>query len=53
MNLSGFFTHALRYFRPYAGYAALILLALVLQTAFRVLVPIGYQQIFDHAILQQ
>ncbi len=53
LSLSGFFRHALRYFRPYAWHGALVLLALTLQAAFRVLLPIGYQQIFDHAILQQ
>ncbi len=53
LGLLGFLRVALRYSRPYAGYGGLILLALALQAAFRVLLPIGYQQIFDHAILQQ
>ncbi len=51
MGLSGFLAGSLRYFRPYVWHGALILLALVVQAAFRVLLPIGYQQIFDRAIL--
>ncbi len=50
LTLAAFLRRALRYFRPYAGQGVLILIALLLQTAFRVLVPIGYQQIFDRAI---
>ncbi len=53
LSLTGFLACSLRYFRPFAGHVALILLALLLQASFRVLVPIGYQQIFDRAILRQ
>ncbi len=50
LSLSGFPLGALRYFRPHAWQVALVLSALLLQTSFRILVPIGYQQIFDRAI---
>ncbi len=53
LNLVDFHRYALRYFRPYAWHSWLILVALLLQAAFRVLLPIGYQQIFDRAILEQ
>ncbi len=53
LSLSGFLACSRRYFRPYAWHTTLILLALLIQAAFRVLLPIGYQQIFDRAILQQ
>ncbi len=36
--------------RPYWPLASVVLLAVLVQTAFRVLLPIGYQQIFDRAI---
>ena len=52
-GLSGFLALSLRYFRPYAWPAALIAVALLVQAAFRVLLPIGYQQIFDRAILKR
>lgn len=52
-GLGGILRPAVRYFRPYAWPSALILLTLLLQTAFRSLVPIGYQQIFDRAILER
>ncbi len=41
------------YLWPYRLPAAVILLAVTLQTGFRVLLPIGYQQIFDRAILER
>ncbi len=52
-GLSGFFALSIGYFRPYAWHCVVILLTLLAQAAFRVLVPIGYQQIFDRAILRQ
>ena len=48
----GFLAQVLSYLRPYRLLAAIILLALLLQTAFRVLLPIGYQQIFDRALAE-
>ena len=53
MSLLSFLTLSIRCFRPYVGHGVLILLALLLQAAFRVLVPIGYKQIFDRAILER
>ncbi len=53
LSVFGFLTNALRYFRPYAWQGGLVFLALLLQAAFRVILPIGYQQIFDRAILAQ
>ena len=50
LSLSGFLGHAATYFKPYAALTSIVLFALLLQTAYRVLVPIAYQQIFDRAI---
>ncbi|MEM7352425.1 MAG: ABC transporter transmembrane domain-containing protein [Acidobacteriota bacterium] len=53
LSLSGFLVDAWSYFKPYAGLAFGVLLALLLQAAFRVLVPLGYQAIFDRAIVER
>ncbi len=53
LGLADFLACSLRYFRPYFWQVGLIFLALVLQAAFRVLLPIAYQQIFDRAIVRQ
>ena len=52
-GVSDFLALSLRHFQPYAWQSAGILVALLIQAAFRVLVPICYQQIFDRAILRQ
>ncbi|MCP3961634.1 MAG: ATP-binding cassette domain-containing protein [bacterium] len=52
-GFGSFLAWILHYLRSYKWMAAVILLALLLQTAFRVLLPVGYQQIFDRAIVNQ
>ncbi len=53
LTLAGFLSRTLHYFRPYVGHTAVVLVALLVQAAFRVAVPIAYQQIFDRAVLQR
>ncbi|MDJ0839647.1 MAG: ABC transporter transmembrane domain-containing protein [Acidobacteriota bacterium] len=50
LGLRGFLAISLRTMRPYTPALILILLALLIQTAFRIVVPLGYRQIFDEAI---
>ncbi|MEM7582771.1 MAG: ABC transporter transmembrane domain-containing protein [Acidobacteriota bacterium] len=51
LTLGGFLLTSARRLRPYAVPTLLVLLAMLVQAAFRVAVPIAYQQIFDRAIL--
>ncbi len=53
LTLTGFLGQVFRYFRPYTIHTLVVLTALLLQAAFRVAVPIAYQQIFDRAILHR
>ncbi len=43
----------MRRLAPYGGWIVAALLAVGLQVAFRLLVPLGYQAIFDHAIVDR
>ena len=49
----GFVRWVLRVLAPYRGACLAVVVALSVQTAFRVLVPVGYQKIFDGAIAEQ
>ena len=52
-SFASFLGQLLGYLRPHWLLAAIIAPTLLLQTAFRVLLPIGYQQIFDRAIAER
>ncbi len=52
-NEVGFMTWLVHRLTPYWGRCLLVALAILMQVAFRVLVPMGYQEIFDGAIVQR
>jgi len=53
LGLRGFLAIALRYYRPYLAAVLVVGTALLVQTAFRIAVPLGYREIFDSAIAEE
>jgi len=50
LGLFGFLGEAYTHFKPYTGAVVAVFLALFFQAAFRLMVPLGYREIFDTAI---